>query len=165
MYKAYLAYFKHGNINAYLLPLLLGFLSTQICASGCDFFLEIWTESVKLPENSTSANVTQSSVMAEAQSNIFKEFFRQMVLLYNFYFYTILAVGYFVLSLIRIIIHSMFCMNASVNIHSSLFNRMVRAQMRFFYNNPIGIILNRFSRDIGIIDDQLGKESLLRMPY
>ena len=32
---------------------------------------------------------------------------------------------------------------------------MVRAQMKFYHINPVGIILNRFSRDCGIVDNQL----------
>ena len=150
MYKAYVQYFKHGNIRFYALFLLFGFASTQLCASGCDFFLEIWTETVKVHEGSTN-----STVPIDAQSNVFKRFLTRMVVQYDVSFYSCLVFGYFVCSMIRIIIHSMFCMRASVAIHKSLFDRMVRAQMKFFYTNPVGIILNRFSRDCGIIDDQL----------
>ena len=150
-YKAYMDYFRHGNLRFYGLFLLLGFASTQFCASGCDFFLEIWTETVKVQE----VNSTGSPPMDEVQGNAFKRFLTQMVLKYDVYLYSALVIGYFVLSLVRIMIHSMFSMRASVAIHKSLFNRMVRAQMTFFYQNPIGIILNRFSRDCGIIDDQL----------
>ena len=168
--KAYLSYFKYGNIWLYGPLMLLGFGLGQLFATSCDFYLELWTETVKVHENSTLSalselNSTQSSVMNgggggggpdnEAQGNYLKTFLLRMVRQYDVYFYSCLIVVFFVLSLVRIIIHSMFCMRASVAIHSSLFNRMVRAQMKFFYANPVGIILNRFSRDIGIIDDQL----------
>ncbi|RWS23154.1 ABC transporter-like protein 16, partial [Leptotrombidium deliense] len=61
----------------------------------------------------------------------------------------------FVLSLMRAILFFLMCMRASVKLHDRLFRSVVRAPIAFFDNNPIGIILNRCSRDMGIIDDLL----------
>lgn len=38
---------------------------------------------------------------------------------------------------------------ASQTLHSSMFNGLILATMRFFDTNPSGRILNRFSKDIG----------------
>ena len=59
----------------------------------------------------------------------------------------------FFFSLFRGAIFFVLCMRASVRLHDRLFKRMVHAPMVFFETNPIGQILNRFSRDTGIIDD------------
>lgn len=47
------------------------------------------------------------------------------------------------------------CMRASVNMHDRLFKSVMSAPISFFDFNPIGILLNRISRDMGIVDDRL----------
>lgn len=46
-------------------------------------------------------------------------------------------------------------MRASENLHNQIFKRLLQARVSFFDNNPVGRILNRFSKDIGIIDENL----------
>lgn len=46
-------------------------------------------------------------------------------------------------------------MNASKNLHSKMFSALLITPMKFFDTNPSGRILNRFSRDMGIIDEIL----------
>lgn len=47
------------------------------------------------------------------------------------------------------------CMHASKVLHNRMFGRLLAAPMRFFDTNPSGRILNRFSKDMGTIDEQL----------
>ncbi|XP_035659576.1 multidrug resistance-associated protein 4-like isoform X1 [Branchiostoma floridae] len=42
---------------------------------------------------------------------------------------------------------------SSKNLHNDMFNAIIRAPIRFFDTNPVGRILNRFSKDIGQLDD------------
>ena len=46
-------------------------------------------------------------------------------------------------------------MTASRNLHKTMFDKLLRAQPTFFDVNPSGRILNRFSKDIGCIDETL----------
>lgn len=46
-------------------------------------------------------------------------------------------------------------MRASQNLHNSMFQGVIRATMNFFNTNPTGRILNRFSKDMGQIDELL----------
>lgn len=46
-------------------------------------------------------------------------------------------------------------MNASKSLHSKMFSALLITPMKFFDTNPSGRILNRFSRDMGIIDEIL----------
>ena len=57
------------------------------------------------------------------------------------YVYSGLIACFFVLGMARITLVT-FTTNVSVQIHKSLFNRIVRAKMKFFYTNSVGIILN-----------------------
>ncbi|CAH0584374.1 unnamed protein product [Chrysodeixis includens] len=49
------------------------------------------------------------------------------------------------------------CMQSSINLHNQMFSNILGATMRFFDTNPSGRILNRFSKDMGIVDEILPK--------
>lgn len=46
-------------------------------------------------------------------------------------------------------------MRASRNLHNMMFRGLTRARMYFFHTNPSGRILNRFSKDMGQVDEIL----------
>lgn len=52
------------------------------------------------------------------------------------------------------------CMNSSRRLHDNMFGALLRAPMLFFDKNPSGRILNRFSRDMGNLDELLPKAML-----
>lgn len=47
------------------------------------------------------------------------------------------------------------CIIASAKLHNRMFNKIVYSPMKFFNENPSGRILNRFSKDIGNVDEAL----------
>ena len=47
------------------------------------------------------------------------------------------------------------CMRASRNLHNTMFHKLLKVEPRFFDVNPRGRILNRFSKDVGSIDEAL----------
>lgn len=46
-------------------------------------------------------------------------------------------------------------MKASRSLHNTMFRGVTRARMYFFHTNPSGRILNRFSKDMGQVDEIL----------
>lgn len=52
------------------------------------------------------------------------------------------------------------CMNASKTLHNRMFANVLKAPMSFFDSNPSGRILNRFSKDVGAVDEVLPKCAL-----
>lgn len=71
------------------------------------------------------------------------------------YIYTIITIATIIVSLIRSFSFFNVCMNSSINLHDGMFNSITRATMRFFNTNSSGRILNRFSKDMGAIDEML----------
>lgn len=47
------------------------------------------------------------------------------------------------------------CMRSSKVLHDKMFSNMMQAPMRFFNINQTGRIQNRFSKDMGVIDERL----------
>lgn len=44
---------------------------------------------------------------------------------------------------------------ASTRLHNLMVNAVMRAPLSFFHTNPTGRIVNRFSKDLGMVDDIL----------
>lgn len=71
------------------------------------------------------------------------------------YIYAGLTIATVVLALGKTICYMLFFTQSSVNLHNYIFSRIIKATMIFYNNNPSGRILNRFSKDLGSIDEYL----------
>jgi len=76
------------------------------------------------------------------------------------YIYTGIVLGIFVIGISRSLVFYKTCMTCSQRLHDMMFSALIRTGMRFFDTNPSGRILNRFSKDIGTIDELLPKACL-----
>ncbi|KAL9954314.1 hypothetical protein ACROYT_G041835 [Oculina patagonica] len=63
--------------------------------------------------------------------------------------------GVFLLSIIRAVVFVNALLNSSQHLHNSMMSAVLKAPVLFFDTNPVGRIINRFSRDIGIMDELL----------
>ncbi|XP_020619325.1 multidrug resistance-associated protein 4-like [Orbicella faveolata] len=73
----------------------------------------------------------------------------------NLYIYAALVGGAFLLSVTRATMFYNALSNSSKNLHNSMMSALLKAPVLFFDANPVGRIINRFSRDIGIVDELL----------
>uniref|UniRef100_A0A182KEI1 Multidrug resistance-associated protein lethal(2)03659 n=1 Tax=Anopheles christyi TaxID=43041 RepID=A0A182KEI1_9DIPT len=73
----------------------------------------------------------------------------------DIYVFTALTVATVVITLTRSMFFFRTAMKASRKLHDAMFNGITRASMYFFNTNPSGRILNRFSKDMGQIDEYL----------
>lgn len=76
------------------------------------------------------------------------------------YIYTAIVVGLFCIAITRSFTFYKVCVNCSQKLHDMAFSALIRTGMRFFDANPSGRILNRFSKDMGAIDELLPKAML-----
>lgn len=74
--------------------------------------------------------------------------------------YSVLIGGIFFSAIIRSISFYNVCITASQKLHDNMFNGIITATMRFFNINPSGRILNRFAKDLGVIDELLPRVML-----
>jgi ABC-type multidrug transport system fused ATPase/permease subunit len=69
--------------------------------------------------------------------------------------YGSLIIACMFITILRSVMFIKCCMTSSISLHNSMFSSILRGEMRFFDTNPSGRILNRFSKDIGTIDELL----------
>ncbi|KAH0534630.1 hypothetical protein KQX54_006034 [Cotesia glomerata] len=69
-------------------------------------------------------------------------------------------VGCIVLVILRSFFFMHVCMNAGRKLHNHMFSNVLQATMNFFHTNPSGRILNRFSKDVGAMDELLPRAML-----
>lgn len=76
------------------------------------------------------------------------------------YIYGGIIVSLFIVAVTRSVLMFRMCVTVSQNLHDNMFKSLIATTMRFFNTNPSGRILNRFSKDIGTIDELLPKTFL-----
>lgn len=69
--------------------------------------------------------------------------------------FTVLNLGIVVVTLVRSFLFFNLTKRSSNKLHNAMFLGVTRAAMYFFNTNPLGRILNRFSRDMGQVDEIL----------
>lgn len=74
--------------------------------------------------------------------------------------YALLGLAYTVLSFLREIIVFYGSLRASKNIHKVLMDNIMRAKFKFFDSTPLGRIMNRFSKDMEAIDQEVAPVAL-----
>jgi ATP-binding cassette subfamily C (CFTR/MRP) protein 4 len=143
--KIYLEYFRFGGSYVSASLMLLAFILTQVGASGVDYFLTVWVnleqEALEKSDNSSTTVELQTSFETNTDNLLSV--------------YSLIIIFLIVVASVRSVSFVRFCMKASKYLHNSMFAEIVRAPMRFFNTNPSGRILNRFSRDVGIVDETL----------
>ncbi|RZC40224.1 multidrug resistance-associated protein, partial [Asbolus verrucosus] len=137
----YLSYFKSGGgyYNAALMLIL--FIGAQVVANASDYYVTYWANTQQDFEEKVLNNLTKDN-----------ETFPRDDMLYT-YSEIILAVVIFGVA------HGLYFMFffavASTTLHRISFSRILKATMHFYNRNPSGRILNRFSKDLGNIDEYI----------
>ncbi|KAK9870545.1 hypothetical protein WA026_008107 [Henosepilachna vigintioctopunctata] len=126
-------------------------ITSVLCTSStCQFQEKQITD-----ENSTevSYNTRWNKTSSTSDSTIEK--FNDYVIERNIYIniYSILIVSYCLLIFVSTSLLYIFSLKISKNLHKSMITNILRAKMYFFDINMRGNILNRFSKDIFIVDE------------
>ncbi|XP_018322246.1 multidrug resistance-associated protein 4 [Agrilus planipennis] len=174
--KAYVDYARSGGNFFILAGVIIMLVAAQLASSAADYWTSYWTSQeerrfilmlnctaehhpeILLPEfgeNSTNylynVSNSNSTYYQDCREDDFDLISTNSALLV----YTLLILGSIVITTSRSMFFLKVCMRASKKLHGLMFNSLLVAPMRFFDTNPSGRILNRFSRDMGIIDELL----------
>lgn len=163
-----LNYVRCGANPLILVGLLLLFIATQIAASGADFWVAFWTsqeeQRIFLRHNASEGEVSEranvSVVLEDAMPEVDLPQESLMSTEMCMAIHGALVVSIFLVAISRSISFYQTSVRASQNLHDSMFNGCVSTSMRFYDTNPSGRILNRFSKDMGSVDELLPKAIL-----
>ncbi|KAB0803876.1 hypothetical protein PPYR_00846 [Photinus pyralis] len=131
--EVYASYFKAGGNYLVIIFVAFTFIANQVVTNGGDYFVSYW---VNLEQKALETNGTVD------KDDII-------------YIYSGLTGGTMILAIGHNLLFFVYAMRASIFIHNEIFQKVSHASMSFYNSNPVGRILNRFSKDIGIIDDYI----------
>nr|CAD7393053.1 unnamed protein product [Timema cristinae] len=136
-----------GQSHDTLSELYLSYLSTHVLFSittAMEEEKQLWQYEVG--ENESSLNA--SSIIPTSTFSIFTTELSLTI-------YGVLMIICVIFVLARSALFFLFCMKSSIQLHNTMFENILRSKMRFFDTNPSGRILNRFSKDMGSVDELL----------
>ncbi|KAL1501385.1 hypothetical protein ABEB36_006713 [Hypothenemus hampei] len=152
------------NIILVLLVITL-YLLAQGTVMGVDYFVSFWVKienykatsslPIDIPEDYNRTNFTNA--INEVQFEFYAITWDRTIFLK---IYGALIISLFAFALARSVLFYKLCMINSQKLHDSIFYSVINAPMRFFDMNPSGRILNRFSKDVGSVDEMLPKAIL-----
>ncbi|KAM7110962.1 ATP-binding cassette sub-family C member 4 isoform 1-T1 [Molossus nigricans] len=139
-FKAYKNYFTAGAHWVVIILLILVNIVAQVAYVLQDWWLSYWANEQR------ALNVT-----ANGKGNVTAK------LDLNWYLgiYSGLTAATVIFGIVRSLLVFHVLVNSSQSLHNKMFESILKAPVLFFDRNPIGRILNRFSKDIGHMDDLL----------
>lgn len=165
-FEVYKRYFKAGGSICLRVSVLLIAILAQVATSGVDYWVTFWTnqeglkQSVNYPNFPSNFSRSDIEIVGRLDSNasvVSKD--REQHSFYttntNIAIYSGIISCCIVFTLVRSALVIRLCVNSSKTLHSEMFANISQATMRFFNKNPSGRILNRFSKDIGVMDEML----------
>ncbi|KAG1681718.1 Multidrug resistance-associated protein 4 [Nymphon striatum] len=148
-WKVYKQFFRAAG-NPYLI--LLTSISLNIIyvliLLGFDYWIKIWTE-LEDQNNCLHDNCTSTEHLGFSSNFLFQNNQNSLIIL------SIICLISILFSIPTIFYDIMFCLRAARNLHDQMFNKLLHAPIKFYNCNPIGEILNRFTKDIGEIDEYI----------
>lgn len=134
--RVWTTYFLAGGNVCLLLFTAFMLIFSQVVVSGSDYFVTYWTRQEERRIRDLPVDYSTEDLLIS---------------------YGIIIIGVVTFTIYRGYLFFNICMKASRTLHDRMFAKILAAPMRFFDTNPSGRILNRFSKDMGAIDELLPK--------
>ncbi|XP_072935686.1 ATP-binding cassette sub-family C member 4-like isoform X2 [Epargyreus clarus] len=145
--SVYKKYFLADAVCLYVTFVLFMFLLAQFFASASDYWISLWSQA----EDRLTGDATMDT-MLWMQYGLQRKAF---VLIFGIFTLATVAVA-----LMRAFMFFSLCMKSSIKLHDQMFDCISHSPMSFFHANPSGRILNRFSKDMGSVDELLPQAML-----
>ncbi|XP_026808487.1 probable multidrug resistance-associated protein lethal(2)03659 isoform X2 [Rhopalosiphum maidis] len=154
-FSIYWSYILASGHFCKVLSLLSVCIFTQVIASGSDYWITYWVDLEDhyfgvIEQFVATNNVTFT--ITQPTDGLMPWIVSRQTCVVVFAILTLLIIIFAYAELILLV---SICTTASSNLYNRMFNSIIRATMAFLNKNPSGRILNRFTKDIGIIDEAL----------
>ncbi|CAG4963685.1 unnamed protein product [Parnassius apollo] len=145
--SVYKEYFLAGTSYIYVFIVCMMFNLAQFFASASDFWISRWS----LIEDHLTGDPTIDNLIW-SQGGLYRNHY---VVIFG-----ILTIATVAVALFRAFLFFSLCMKSSIKLHDQMFDCISQSPMSFFHANPSGRILNRFSKDMGAVDELLPQAML-----
>ncbi|XP_064639147.1 ATP-binding cassette sub-family C member 4-like isoform X1 [Lineus longissimus] len=150
-WHVYKEYFKASGSGLKLFLLVVLNILAQVAYILCDWWLSYWAvkeeqrhAAQQLHDNLTFSGYNQTNITVPyVDTNEYIYIFSGIIL------------AVFVFGILRALLIYNVCVNSARTLHNNMFDKILRAPVFFFDTNPIGRILNVFSKDMGLMDEFL----------
>lgn len=163
---------------------LFSFLAQQVSSVGTNIWVREWSNSyhtsrtqsavaghnfsashlVRRPPSFTVGSLYQSSLLdAPVNAGGFQQTLRHssdVNVKYYLGIYVLIGVVFLFISLFRELVLFWGSLEASRKIHTQLLNAILRAKFRFFDSTPAGQLMNRFSKDVEAVDQEVAPTAI-----
>ncbi|XP_026726076.1 multidrug resistance-associated protein 4-like [Trichoplusia ni] len=151
-WEVILTYFKSGGNLCFVLFTVSVVLIAIASGASVDYWVSYWTNQMAIYEASGGGS-TDSGPNLDEQVGLFTT--GQYLIIHGS-----LVLACIFLTNMRVFPFARLCNTASINLHNNMFSTMLRGVMRFFDTSDSGRILNRFTKDMGALDEILPRTLL-----
>nr|AUO38741.1 ABCC3 protein [Spodoptera frugiperda] len=145
------AYFRSGGHVCFILFALLVVVLATTCAASVDYWVSYWTNQMAAYEESLGGESIEPGL--DVQAGRFTV--GQYLIIHG-----CLVAALVLMVNLRVFPFAYLCVSASAKLHNQMFSTMLRGVMRFFDTSSSGRILNRFTKDMGSLDEILPRTLL-----
>ncbi|CAH1738394.1 unnamed protein product, partial [Aphis gossypii] len=146
-------YIFSGGNSFKVLALILFCILTQVLSSGADYWITDWIhleENVFQTINSSKSINSSATVLPDELLTSLNASRKSCIIIFAGLIFLIIIIAFLQSALFVSV-----CTEASMTLHNRMFFSITRATMDFLSKTPSGRILNRFSKDIGSIDEMI----------
>ncbi|KAL5236135.1 hypothetical protein ACI65C_003545 [Semiaphis heraclei] len=151
-FSNYSSYFSAGGHKCKIFLFLFLCILTQILSSSGDIWITYWVNLEEHIFRSISHLEAQKDNKSNSSNTLIPWIANRQTCIVVF---AVITTSIIISTLIRSAFFVSVCTTSSTNLHNRMLRSIIRTTMHFFNKNPSGRILNRFSKDIGSIDEML----------
>ncbi|XP_060852278.1 LOW QUALITY PROTEIN: probable multidrug resistance-associated protein lethal(2)03659 [Rhopalosiphum padi] len=130
---------------------------TQVLLSGTDYWITYWIylekkvfQTMEYRTESSTSISTSATILSNGFLTSWTASRQSCIFVFAGLIFLII-----IIALIKSFLFVSVCTEASMNLHLRMFSSITRATMSFLNKTPSGRILNRFSKDMGLIDEMI----------
>ncbi|XP_023210595.1 multidrug resistance-associated protein 4-like, partial [Centruroides sculpturatus] len=149
--SVYKAYVNAGAGLLFKIVILSTLIISQSVTSASDYWLIKWVHDIRIYSKNEENLENMTS-----NTSLFKEIKNKNLYYtkhFDMYVYVGLICAVFLTSIPSGLLLWKFFTIASFKLHNNMFRCIIRTPIAFLDNNPVGKILNRFSKDVSIMDN------------
>ncbi|CAH2267214.1 jg2942 [Pararge aegeria aegeria] len=145
------SYFTSGGNIFFIIFTMMMILAAAASASAADYWISFWANQMAIFEEAAGG----APIDKDLNTQVGPFTTGQYIIIHGAIIFVIILITH-----LRVIPFANLCVRASQKLHDRMFSTMIKGIMRFFDTSSSGRILNRFTKDMGALDEILPRTLL-----